>query len=195
MTQDNISERQVRSAILDHLQGFWPNSVVVEERWEQGRIEDNIPGFQVLRVKSQTPGRPVIYVTNGCFIVEPTRHIRHEFFLISPSEDRRHVETLTMLATFHADERYKLDVGSVANIGGPWMQSSECDHLLISVPYPYGPKLEWKKLPDICVRFLWALPITPREAAFVELNGYDALEQKFDAAKVDYLNVARSSTV
>jgi hypothetical protein len=100
-----------------------------------------------------------------------------------------------MLANFHADERYRLDVGSVVNIGDPWMPGSQCDHLLVSVPYPYGPKLEWMKFPDICVRFLWALPITPREAAFAELNGCEALEQKFDAARVDYLNSFRSSIV
>src|SRR5258708_29300130 len=176
MTKHNINESRVRSAVLDHVQGFWPNSVV-EECWEQGRIEDNVTGFQVLRVKSRAPGRPIIYVTNGCFIVESPQHIRHEFFLISPKEERRHVETLTMLANFHADERYRLDVGSVVSIGDPWMPDSKCDHLLISIPYLYGPKLEWLKLSHLCVRFLWALPITPREAAFVELNGLEALEQ------------------
>ncbi len=195
MRQMKVSESYIRSVVLEHVKGFWPNSMVVEEQWKRGPIQENVPGFRVLRVKSGTPRRPVIYVTNGCFILESAQHIRHEFFLISPKEEPQHVETLTMLANFHADERYKLDVGSVVNIGDPWMPGSNCDHLLISVPYPYGPKLEWLKMPDICVRFLWALPITQREAAFVELNGLEALEQKFDAAKVDYMNPSRSSIV
>ncbi len=75
------------------------------------------------------------------------------------------------------------------------MPGSKCDHLLISIPYPYGPKLEWLKLEDTCVRFLWALPITGREAAFAELNGYQALEEKFEASKVNYQDIPRSSVV
>ena len=125
----------------------------------------------------------------------PKEHMRHEFFLISMKEHVQNVETLTMLANFHADERYRLDVGSVVSIGSPWMPGSKCDHLLISVPYPYGPKLEWMRLPHVCVRFLWALPITSREAAFAELNGYEALEEKFDTAKLNYLDVSRASVV
>ena len=195
MDQPSRADSYVSSAVLEHVKKFWANSVVFEEHWKEGAIEGNLPGFQILRVVSRTPGRPIIYVTNGCFVVELAQHIRHEFFLISPRDDLQPVETLTMLANFHADERYRLDVGSVVNIGDPWIPGSKCDHLLISIPYPYGPKLEWLKMPGICVRFLWALPITQREAAFVELNGLEALEQKFDAAKVDYMNPFRSSII
>lgn len=195
MDQPSLTDSYVRSLVLEHVQKFWPNSAVFKEQWEKGPIHENVPGFQILKVVSQTPGRPIIYVTNGCFIVEPTQHIRHEFFLISPKDELQHVETLTMLANFHADKRYRLDVGSVVSIGDPWMSGSTCDHLLISIPYPYGPKLEWLKLADVCVRFLWALPITAREAGFLELNGLEALEQKFEAAKVDYINPLRASVV
>jgi hypothetical protein len=194
MKSFNLRGLEIRQAILQHIQGFWPNSTIAEEAWPDGPIKENVPGLRVLRVNSKTPERPVIYVTNGCFLVEPT-HIRHEFFLISARQESQHVETLTMLTNFHADKRYRLDVGSVVNIGGPWMQDSSCDHLLISIPYPYGPKLEWLKLPDICIRFLWALPITPREAAFIELNGSSALEERFETAKLDYIDPSRSSTV
>lgn len=195
MEQTSAADLPIRSAILEHIQNFWPNSTIVRELWNEGPIQDNVPGFQVLRLTSRTPGRPVVYVTHGCFVIEPIQHIKHEFFLISPVEERRHVETLTMLANFHADKRYRLDVGSVVSIGDRWMPGSKCDHLLISIPYPYGPKLEWLKLPDICVRFLWALPITPQEAAFAELKGLEALEQKFDAAKLDYMNPGRASVI
>lgn len=195
MQHSKAADQPIRSAIFKHVQSFWPNSTIVPEQWKEGPIQVNVPGFQVLRLTSRTQGRPVIYVTHGCFVIESAQRIKHEFFLISPAEERRHVETLTMLADFHADERYRLDMGSVVNIGHPWMEGSKCDHLLISIPYPYGPKLEWLKLPETCVRFLWALPITPREAAFAELNGVEALEQKFDAAKLDYMNPGRSSLV
>lgn len=196
MNEQPLTDSYVRSAVLEHVQESWPNSTIIEEqKWEKGAIQENVPGFQVLKIKSRIAGRPVIYVTNGCFTAEPTQHIKHEFFLISPREERQHVETLTMLANFHADERYRLDTGSIVSIGDAWLPGSRCDHLLISVPYPYGPKLEWLRLRNICVRFLWALPITSREAAFVELNGLEKLEQKFDALKIDYLDPSRSSII
>lgn len=195
MNEAHTTDLNLRLAITEHVKKFWPNSTAQEEQWPEGPIQENVPGFQILKLVSKTPRRPIVYMTNRCFVVQPTQHVKHEFFLISPVEERRHVETLTMLANFHADERFRLDVGSVVNIGDPWMAGSQCDHLLISIPYPYGPKLEWLNLPDTCVRFLWALPITPREAAFLELNGLEALEQKFDTAEVDYLNPSRSSVV
>jgi hypothetical protein len=196
MNQPHLTHYSLlRTAVLEHVQKFWPNSTVLEEKWDEGPIEESLPGFRILKVRSRTSGRPAIYVTNGCFAVESPGHIRLEFFLISPEERSQHVETLTMLANFYADERYRLDVGSVASIGDPWMPGSKCDHLLISVPYPYGPKLEWLQVEQNCVRFLWALPITQREAAFVELNGLEALEQKFAAAKLDYLDPFRASII
>jgi hypothetical protein len=191
----NVNHDRIRSAILEHLHGFWPKSSISAEDWDKGPIRENVPGFRVLKLKSDTQQKPVVYVTEGCFASEPGEHIRHEFFLMSPHEEHQHVETLSMLANFHADERLKLDVGSVVSIGDSWLPGSICDHLLISMPYPYGPKLEWLKLSDLCVRFLWALPITSREAAFMELNGLEALEQKFDAATLDYLNPFRASVV
>lgn len=195
MKQFNDADLPVRAGILEHVQKFWPDSAIVEETWAEGPIQKNVPGFKVLKVKPNDPEQAIVYVTNGCFITEPMQHIRHEFFLIAPTEEPRHVEILTMLVNFHADERYRLDLGSVVNLGDPWLPGSKSDHLLISLPYTYGPDLEWLQLREVCVRFLWALPITAREAAFIELNGVDALEQKFDAVELDYINPVRSSTV
>jgi hypothetical protein len=195
MIEPSFRPSSVRSAIFRHVQEFWANSKIFENEWQEGPIQESLPGFKVLTVSPETPQQPIIYVTNGCFLGEPDEHIRHEFFLLARMEQSQHVETLTMLANFHADGRYRLDVGSVVNIGRPWISDSKCDHLLISIPYPYGPKLEWLTVSSACIRFLWALPITSREAAFVELNGSEAMEQKFDAVKLDYLNPHRSSVV
>jgi hypothetical protein len=194
MTRSSAAN-EIRSAITAHVQHFWPNSFISEEIWGHGPILDSVPDLRILKVLSRTNDRPVVYVTDGCFASDASRHIRHEFFIISPNEERQHVETLTMLANFHADDRFKLDVGSIVNIGNPWMPGSNCDHLLISLPYPYGSKLEWLELPGACIRFLWALPITAREAAFADLNGYETLEEKFDQVKFSYQDPLRSSVV
>src|SRR5947207_770464 len=104
---DVAADAEIRSAIQDHLTGFWPSSIVSEETWDQGPIHENVPGFRVLKLKSQTPNRPFLYVTLGCFMSAPKEHMRHEFFLISMKEHVQNVETLTMLANFHSDERYR----------------------------------------------------------------------------------------
>jgi hypothetical protein len=44
-----------------------------------------------------------------------------EFFLLSPTEDPRHVELLAMVVNLHADARYRLRVGSTVSTGQPWM--------------------------------------------------------------------------
>jgi hypothetical protein len=195
MEDDHVVRDHLCRAIYDHVAAFWLNSTISEERWEHGPIEKNIPGFRVLKLKSNQWDRPIIYATSGCFSVKAEEHVRHEFFLISPTEDIRHVETMTKLANFYADKDYTLEVGTIVSIGAPWMEGSKCNNLLISIPYPYGPKLEWLKTNDACVRFLWALPITEREAGFAELHGFFALEEKLDACKVNYLDIHRPSII
>jgi hypothetical protein len=191
-------EELVHGKVLEHVANFWPNSVVNEQLQEEGPIHESLPGFRIAVLEPRRSREPYIYATNGCFVAESKEHVKHEFFMISPRRDDSHIQTLTMLATFHADERYRLDVGKVVAIGDPWMDQSTCDHLLVSLPYPYGgdgPRLEWLRLGDICIRFLWLMPITPREAAYAELNGPEALEEKFDNAKPDYLDPKRLSVV
>lgn len=188
-------DKQIQKEVVDHLLDTWPTPHIAAESLGFDPILKNIPGFQVLALQPTQASNPWVYGTVGCFSIPLSDHVRYEFFLLSPTSDRAHVETLTMLANLHADSRYRIKLGEVINIGRPWLEHSMCDHLLVSLPYPYGPKLEWLKSEDLCIRFLWALPITAREAAFAELNGYERLEKKFDAAGINYLDPARPSVV
>lgn len=185
--------RRFLVATRAHLKSFWPNGVYREETWPQGPILRTIPHFRVACIQTNEVRVPFIYCTIGCSSVVPLSQARQEFFMISPEKYEPHVETLAMLANYHADEQYRLDLGQVIKIGSPWMSDSTCDHLLMSLPYPFGPKLEWLKLEFVSVRFIWALPITSREAAFAQLHGTDALEEKFDAAGIDYTDLHRLS--
>ena len=190
-----MTEQSIRNHVFSHIAGFWPGSSVTKERWSRGPIEEGAPELEILTVNP--PGATsFIYSTSGCFAIWPEEHIRHEFFMVSPVKHSANTETLTMAAHFHADQRYRLDLGKVVDIGRTWLEGSSCDHLLVSLPYPYGPKLEWLRLPNkVCIRFLWLLPITAREAAFAELHGVESLESKFDSARLDYLNLKRPSVV
>jgi hypothetical protein len=180
--------------VEQHLKTFWKGRSITQLRIEEGPILDNISEFSILRF-SETREKPYwIYSTLGCFQID-SGHERYEFFLLSPKECPQHELTLSMLAHFHSNSRYRLKLGSIVEIGDPWLPGSTCDHLLISLPYTFGRNLEWLELPDFCVRTLWALPITRSEAEFARREGIESLEQKFDSAMVPYLDPKRHSVV
>ena len=54
-----------------------------------------------------------------------------------------------------------------------------------------GPRLEWLEKPR--VRFLWLIPLTANEVEFKRANGLDALEEKLEASRFDYLDPKRVS--
>ena len=189
-----LSNSDVQQRIRAHLRRVWSAHEYLEKSWPSGPILRTIPHFRVGVALSRSGGLNA-YTTIGCFSIDQKAHTRHEFFILSPWESQDHLETLAMLANYHADARFRLGLGRVVGIGGPWMPGSLCDHFLISLPYTHGPNLEWLRLETICIRFLWALPITSREAAFAELHGFVALEEKFEEAGLDYLNPNRQSIV
>jgi hypothetical protein len=118
-----------------------------------------------------------------------------EFFILSPEETPRHVETLAMLAHMHADEKYRKKLGDVVKIGWPWLENGRCDRFLVSLPYPYGPSLEWCILAERHIRFLWLLPIHESEEAYLRTHGQEALERLFDENKINSVQRDRPSVV
>jgi hypothetical protein len=134
-----------------------------------------------------------VYCTAGTGVAEKDAQ-QYEFALFSPSANERHVETLTMLSHYHRFES-SLGLGDIVNIGHPWVEGSRCDRLLMSLPYPFGPKLEWLKNDTVTIQFLWTLPITRQEARFVRGNGVEELERRFDSAKLKYWDARRKSVV
>lgn len=135
-----------------------------------------------------------MYVTVGAWRAADERH-RFEFFILSPTETAAHVETLAMIANFHADPRYALHLGSTVNIGRPWIEGSAADNLLVSLPYPYGPGLEWCDTPTGKVQMLWLVPITSAEAAFARARGTAALEELLEKSDENVIAADRRSLV
>jgi hypothetical protein len=118
---------------------------------------------------------------------------RLEFLITALRPDLRHVEILFMAAWYHRHEH--LNWGHTLPIGEPWLPGSTCEHLLVSLPYPYGPQLENCEVDGKPVRIVWLLPITAAEQAFMAENGLDALEQRFDDCALQYWNPERASVV
>lgn len=188
-----ITDEEVFEGERSHLDAFWRDRPHEEFVWTLGPIGQSLPRFRVRRVAPAQRRDPWVYVTVGAW--EATANEAHgtEFFLLSPTEDPRHVELLAMVANLHADARYRLKVGSTVNIGRSWLDGSAADHLLVSLPYPYGPALERCELRERHVRFLWLVPITAAEANLVQSQGLEVLESLLEQSNVDVISPKRRS--
>jgi hypothetical protein len=101
-----------------------------------------------------------------------------------------------MVAYMHRDPRHHLDVGSTVKMGHSWEDRSDCDRLLVSLPYPTGKDFEILHLPDGGhTRFLWLVPITASEERFRHEAGLEALEKRFEQKGMDFVDARRRSVV
>lgn len=188
-----VGAEDLRDAVRRHLDGFWPEHPQEEFAWTIGPVEERLPGFRVRRIAPVKSTDPWVYVTVGAS--GATDGDGMEFFILSPSQSPRHIETLAMVANFHADARYRLSIGRTVRIGRPWIEGAIADHLLVSLPYPYGPALEHCEVADRHVQVLWLVPITEAEARYAGGRGLEALEQLIERSDVDVISPARRSLV
>jgi Suppressor of fused protein (SUFU) len=148
----------------------------------------------VTRIEPLVPSATWRYVSRGAWQIK-TPDARIEFVLSSGDANPIHVETIAMVANFHADPRYRVYPGKIINIGRPWIEGASCDHLLVSLPYLLGPDFENLRVDDVSIRFLWLLPITRSEASYARANGVEALERVFEESKLDTIDPGRDSVV
>lgn len=178
-----------------HLSAFFQGMQFEELSWLQGPMHETLPRWRVLRGRLNSPKGPWIYVTHGAWEAAAAHHV-FEFFLLAPQPlDDPHVELLAMLTFFYADPRSALEVGRVVNIGRPIVHRSKLDHILISLPYPFGPDFEHCIVGETHIRYLWALPITSSEADFVNRHGVEAFEAKLEESRIDAGDYRRRSVV
>jgi hypothetical protein len=176
-----------------HLRSFFAGHDCTETVWTVGPGADIFPR---LRISQFAPGPKAalwVYVTIGAWEAGWQGELNLEFLIAAPREDLRHVELATMTACYHRS--HHLGLGHTVPLGEPWLAGSACDHLLISLPYPFGSELENCCLKSRHLQILWMLPITRAERDFKVEHGLEALEQKFDEAKLEYWDPARASVV
>jgi hypothetical protein len=183
----------VCGALEEHVRRFFSSRRIDVLTWEAGPIRAVNPHFRALRVAPAEAGGLWQYVSTGGWAATAERDNGLEFVLSSPADTPRAVELLAMSVYYHRGGQ--LGLGHTVPIGEPWLPGSRCDHLLISLPYPFGPELQQCHVGDRHVNFLWLLPITKAERDFKVAHGQEALEQRFDAAGLRYWEVDRSSVV
>ncbi|MER5294881.1 suppressor of fused domain protein [Streptomyces pharetrae] len=183
----------MREALRRHLETSWPDRHHDEFRWTLGPIEEALPGFAVHRVSPLGPGDSYLYLSTGAFAVdeEPMR----EFFIMSPAESPRHVETLALVAHYHSFPQHRLSHGSVLDIGRPWAEGSENRHLFVSWPYSLDRRAAVCMAGGQEITYLWLIPISAEEARFAREAGTEALEERLEGSGVNLLDPLRASTV
>jgi hypothetical protein len=182
-------------ALREHLHNRFPDIDVSVLAPARGPVHERVPGLHILSLAPPEGGR--LYVTAGLW--DATQEHGHglEFVLHAPvAADDVHVETLTMVAYYHAaGGNHTLDHGHTVPIGRPWVRGSTCDHLLVSLPYPWGQELETCTVPGGHIRVLWLLPVAEAEKTFRHTHGLEALEQRFETAGIIPTDRRRTSVV
>ena len=181
------------TAVDRHIRQFFEGHSITEQQWTLGPHASEMTDFQVLRV---APGKRThcwTYLSKGASVIEHEDGGLVEFLITAPAAHDRHVELLTMVAWYHKSTR--LGLGHTVPIGGPWLEKSLCDYLLVSLPYSFGHQLEICNIDDGHIHFHWLLPITKAEREFKITQGIEALEQQFEKSELEYWNPFRQSVV
>jgi hypothetical protein len=117
-----------------------------------------------------------------------------ELHMFSPSASTDIVELLVVTAHFHRTGE-RLALGHTVNFGRPWLEESQSEYGLISLPYLDGPALENIEIGEQTVKAYWLIPITAAEVAFKKAHGLDVLEEVFETKNFDYADPNRASVV
>jgi hypothetical protein len=182
----------VCGAVDEHVRRFFRGHQVGAFTWSAGPILSVNPHFRALRVAPAEPGGLWEYVSVGGWAASGQGR-GLEFVISVPAETPRAVELLAM--TVYYNITHPLGLGHIIPIGEPWLPGSACDRLLVSLPYPHGPRLQTCHRGDLHVDVLWLLPITVAERDFIVENGQEALESRFDEARLQYWDIHRRSVV
>jgi hypothetical protein len=188
-----VADDHVFSDVREHLASVWPGRRREEFVWTLGPIVATLPSFRVMRIAPAAAVEPWVYASVGAWQADRYGSQPIEFFLLAPAESPLHVELLAMVANLHADPTHRIGLGSALEIGRPWIEGSLATHLLVSLPLPFGPRLEWLHTGGRHIRFLWLVPITDAEADLVRTQGLDALEVRLESSDVNLVDPNRAS--
>jgi hypothetical protein len=177
-----------------HYERLWGKEYS-SQRLTGGPVQELGPNFYVLEFPPGPNRSMWTYATVGMSRVqEACEAYGLELHLFAPAPAPAHVELLTAVAHYHVTGA-PLGWGHTVNFGRPWLPRSTCSYALLSLPYLDGPALDWLGQPRQSTHFLWLLPITEAERNYIAAHGIEALELRFEATPLNYLNPFRDSVV
>ena len=122
-----MTNGDVYAALDHHVSAFWPNNTQEAFTWDKGPISDRIPGFHVRRVTPNAATEPWVYVSIGASTV--VNKYGNEYFILSPIESARHIETLAMVAHFQSFEAHTAGGGQPDKIRCGWRTSLHAQNI------------------------------------------------------------------
>jgi hypothetical protein len=175
--------------LKQHLETQWGTDST-ELKWPHDPHGKMLHSFRVLEFPPNERHSYWVYSTLGMsFDVEESLI---ELHLFSTKQDVALVELLTTAASFHRNDA-NLGLHHSVNFGRLWQDNSACSYGFISLPYLDGETLEMFDFADGHLHNLWLIPITESERDYKMEYGWDALEEKFEACGLDYLNPNREA--
>lgn len=121
--------------------------------------------------------------------------VRTEIYVAAHGRPEGLVGTLAMGAWNIAVRRFHVAPGiSFRNVVAP-TTAPNLPHLLFTNPMDFGEHLARVQLDGGDTFFLQAMPISEAEDRFCKEHGFDALEQRFMAAGLDYADLSRESVI
>ena len=190
--------QKTSSAFEAHLKKYFSEQSLSFEKWNEG-IPQTLETLTQLRVakiypKPNEEDKEWAYVSNGAWEFSQNNTQSLEFLILAPYETPRITELVTMAVNYHRTEI--LDFGHVFPIGEGWLENSNCEYFLVSLPYPFGPDFEIYHISDnFHIRIAWLLPITRAEKEFYLSHSLEELEKRFEENAIDYSNPKRKSVV
>ena len=174
-----------------HYQAAW-NALGVRCLFVKGPVEELPKDFAVFRFDLRDSKSLFVYATSGMSQSDDSFPV--ELHIYSPIESDLIVEILYAIAHYSRSSSF-VGLGDTVNFGRSWLENSQCDHGLVSLPYLDGPALEDGIAGSDRIKFYWLIPITPSELSFKKVEGIDSLEEKFDLKGLDYADPDRNSVI
>lgn len=177
-------------ALKIHYKLIWGDEAL-ECALPSGPVDDLPSGFGVVCFPPNS-NRPLSWVYATVCMSTDDDEIPVELHMFSPEQTDQIALLLTVTAHYHRTGA-PLGLNHTVNFGTPWLQGSQCDRGFVSLPYIDGPRLEHFEEDGRSARCLWLIPITLAEVEFKKSYGVEALEQRFEACELNYLDPTRLS--
>jgi hypothetical protein len=179
--------------IKEHYISNW-GSNFEEKIWTAGPINELDNKLTILEFKPTDKRKMWTYATCGMSAFSHEKPV--ELHLFSAIQDSSILELLTSVVYFHNVDQ-NLNLGHTVNFGRPWQGNSDSSYGLISLPYLDGTDIELLDPGDNhnIVSCYWLIPITLQERDYKMQNGLDALEEKLEKSRFNYLDSERKSII
>jgi Suppressor of fused protein (SUFU) len=152
--------------VSEHVTRYFSARSVEVAPFDDGPIAERVPGFAEICVPPDASTPLCVYVSCGVWDAVHIDEHGLEFCLIAPERDHRHALVVAMNAYDHANPD----------------ESFRLDFEMCHWEHGHA-------------RILWLLPITESERDFRTAHGLEALEQRFDDARLQYWDARRSAVV